>query len=72
MDETENAEIVETSSPDREASPTGELGEHIHKGVVHVMWGGVWVPLGDAEFLTRNGEIIKVISVTPRVNREGP
>ena len=50
--------------PDPE--PPIELGRHIHKGTLNVMWGGVWVPLGDAEFLTENGRIVKVISYTPR------
>jgi hypothetical protein len=54
------------TTSDEEASPTGELGRHMHKGTLNVMWGGVWVPLGDAEFLTENGRIVKVISYTPR------
>ncbi len=48
------------------ATPTGEIGEHIHRGTLNIVWGGVWVPLGDAEFLTHNGTVIKVISFTPR------
>lgn len=41
-------------------------GRQTHRGTLNVMWGGVWVPLGDAEFLVEDGRIVKVISYTPR------
>lgn len=56
---------------EKEIVPTAPAGEQIQKSTLHIMWGGVWVPLGDVEFLTRDGEIIKVISYTPRVPHEG-
>jgi hypothetical protein len=62
MDENES----QATTSDREASPTGELGRHTHKGVASIMWNGVWEPIGDVEFLTQNGGIVKVISFTPR------
>jgi hypothetical protein len=55
-----------------EDESTEESGRILHKGTLNVMWGGVWVPLGDAEFLTENGRIVKVVSYTPRAfNAEG-
>lgn len=63
-------EVVPPTS-DQEISLTEELGRYMHKGQLNVMWGGVWVPLGDAEFLVEDGKIVKVISYTPREFREG-
>lgn len=67
MDESETA----PTTTDKEASPTGEIGRHTHKGTLNVMWGGVWIPLGEAEFLTENGRVVKVLSYTPREFRDG-
>lgn len=58
---------VSTEDP----TPTGEVGRHTHKGTLCVMWGGVWVPLGEAEFVTNNGLIIQVLSYIPREFRDG-
>ena len=57
-----------TAGQPEDSTPPGEPGQSIHKGTLNVMWGGVWVPLGEAEFLTdENNRILKVISYTPRV-----
>lgn len=62
-----------TATPPEEPNALIQTDEHIssegrqtHRGTLNVMWGGVWVPLGDAEFLVEDGRIVKVISYTPR------
>lgn len=50
--------------------PISSSSRTTHKGTLNVMWGGVWVPLGDAEFLVENGRIVKVLSYTPREFRQ--
>lgn len=59
------------TTSDADPTPPLEIGRHTHKGTLNVMWGGVWVPLGEAEFLTENGRVIKIISYTPREFRDG-
>lgn len=41
-------------------------GRQTRKSNLHVMWGGVWVELGEAEFLVEDGRIVKVLSFTPK------
>lgn len=50
---------------------TGE-GREVHKGVLNLMWRGVWVPLGEAEFLVEQGRVVKVLSYTPKVSTDIP
>lgn len=39
----------------------------IKKGNAQLMWGGLWVDLGEVEFtVTENNTIEKIISYTPR------
>jgi hypothetical protein len=52
-------------------TPPGGVGRNVHKGTLNVMWGGVWVPLGEAEFLVEDGRIVKVLSYTPTEFRAG-
>lgn len=49
-------------------------GREIHKGKVNLMYGGVWLDIGDAEFLAEQGRVVKVLSFTPRdfVNDSNP
>lgn len=48
-------------------NPDDPPGRNTQKATLSVMWGGVWVPIGDAEFLAdENNQIVKVISFTPR------
>lgn len=55
-----------------ELPPHVEPGRNIQKGKASVFWGGVWVPVGDIEFLSdENNQIVKVISVTPRDFQNG-
>lgn len=46
------------------------MGE-LKKGTLNLMWGGVWVPIGEAEFVTTEDDRIeKVVSFTPKEFRE--
>lgn len=47
-------------------------GREVHKGTLNLMWGGVWVPLGEAEFLVEQGKVVKVLSYTPKVSTDPP
>jgi hypothetical protein len=69
-----------TSTPSEEPAVTNEVqagvpmvpGQQIQKQTLQLMWGGVWVPMGTAEFLVdENSRIIKVISFTPQEFRDG-
>lgn len=56
-----------TPTPAVQAGVPMVPGQQTHKGTLSIMWGGVWVPLGDAEFLVdENSRITKVISFTPK------
>lgn len=56
-----------------ETENAGE-GREIRKGKVHMMLGGRWVDIGNAEFLEERGQLVKVLSFTPRdfVNDPNP
>lgn len=70
MTTTPQEEPIPTTS-DADPTPPLEIGRHVHKGTLSVMWGGVWVPLGEAEFETDNGRVVNVLSYTPREFRDG-
>lgn len=47
-------------------------GREVKKSVLNLMWGGVWLPIGDAEVLVEKGRIVKVLSFTPRDFAQDP
>lgn len=70
-----------TSSPSEEPAISGEVqagvpqvpGRQIQKQALQLLWGGVWIPVGMAEFLVdENSQIVQIISFTPSESLGGP
>jgi hypothetical protein len=54
-------EPIPTTS-DAEPDPPIEVGRNNHTGIASIMWGGVWVPAMEIEFVTEDGRLVEIVS----------